>query len=93
MTDFVPDDLCSHKKTKVLWKFKYVIISKSNHYCLQLWHKTCLNTFGFPFVPVFGHIFNLTVFGHTVDSHCLELGWLEFPVESNFYRSPELCCV
>ena len=30
---------------------------------------------------------------YTVDSHCLELGWLEFPVESNFYRSPELRCV
>jgi hypothetical protein len=29
----------------------------------------------------------------TVDSHCLEFGWLEFPVESNFYRSPELRCV
>ena len=26
-------------------------------------------------------------------SHCLELGWLKFPVESNFYRSPELRCV
>ena len=30
---------------------------------------------------------------YTVDSRCLELGWLEFPVESNFYRSPELRCV
>jgi hypothetical protein len=30
---------------------------------------------------------------NTVDSHCLEFGWLEFPVESNFYRSPELRCV
>jgi hypothetical protein len=29
----------------------------------------------------------------TVDSHCLEFGWLEFPVESNFYQSPELRCV
>ena len=29
---------------------------------------------------------------YTVDSR-LELGWLEFPVESNFYRSPELRCV
>jgi hypothetical protein len=29
----------------------------------------------------------------TVDSRCLELGWLEFPVESNLYRSPELRCV
>jgi hypothetical protein len=24
---------------------------------------------------------------YTIDSHCLELGWLEFPVESNFYRT------
>ena len=30
---------------------------------------------------------------YTVYSHCLELGWLKFPVESNFYRIPELCCV
>jgi hypothetical protein len=30
---------------------------------------------------------------YTVDSRCLELGRLEFPVESNFYRSPELRCV
>ena len=30
---------------------------------------------------------------HTVDSHCLEFGWLEFPVESNCYRSPKLRCV
>jgi hypothetical protein len=30
---------------------------------------------------------------YTVDSHCLEFGWLEFPVESNFYQSPEHRCV
>ena len=30
---------------------------------------------------------------NTVDSRCLELVLLEFPVESNFYRSPELRCV
>ena len=29
----------------------------------------------------------------TVDSHCLEFGWLEFSVELNFYRSPKLRCV
>ena len=28
------------------------------------------------------------IYIYTVDSHCLE-----FPVESNFYRSPELRCV
>ena len=39
------------------------------------------------------YVYKISKLFNTVDFHCLEFGRLEFPVELNFYRSPELRCV
>ena len=65
-------------------------IARTLYVCLQAkrWQNFMIQT-EMPRPKIVKHVLNVT----TVDSHCFEFGWLEFPVESNFYRSPELRCV